>query len=298
MLYIGFVALATMMWYGHAMSSVRDAHIPVHVTYVGKPNEMDFTPALPTTLDVEVRDAGSRLRVYFVTPLELTIDLSDQIRGRKGEIYVSEETIRRSLTNMIQGTTKLQNLTPAQIHSKYVRQESKVVQLMSNVTLVPAAEYQIMSDATLAPSTMQIFGYSDVIAKIDTLWTDSITLRDVRDTIRSKVHITAPKGIRLQTDSVSVTAVAERFTEKTLIRPIEVIDLPEGLNLHLFPQEATVTICCPMSLFSDIRDEDIHVECHFPVGNEEQLPLYGRCDNPYVTDIRINPATIEFIIEQ
>ena len=53
-----------------------------------------------------------------------------------------------------------------------------------------------------------------------------------------------------------------------------------------------------MSLFSDIRDEDIHVECHFPVGSEEQLPLYGRCDNPYVTDIRINPATIEFIIEQ
>ena len=49
-----FFALALIVWYGHAMQSVRNTHVPVLIQYTGKPDNIGLqSPGLPDTVMVE-----------------------------------------------------------------------------------------------------------------------------------------------------------------------------------------------------------------------------------------------------
>ena len=83
-----FVLLAAVVWYGHAMQSVRNTNVPVYIHYTGKPNSIGLTgEGLPDTINIEIRDAGKRLITYRKEPLHLTIDLRPYIHGNKGKIH-------------------------------------------------------------------------------------------------------------------------------------------------------------------------------------------------------------------
>ena len=110
--FVCFVVFATLIWYAHAMSSVRSAVVPVTVTYSGVPDNVMLSDSLPTTIHLELRDAGRRLKLYGVNPLSFTFNVGDQIKGETGTIILSSDVIHHAVNSLLQGTTKLQSITP------------------------------------------------------------------------------------------------------------------------------------------------------------------------------------------
>lgn len=123
--FLFFVALATAMWLTHALNSARTGIIPVEMVYEGVGEELSFSPQLPRVLHVEVHDEGRRLGTYSKTPLQLHVDLSEQIHGKQGEVRVSADVIRRGINDQLQGTSKLLQVTPEHIQSSYSEQQTE-----------------------------------------------------------------------------------------------------------------------------------------------------------------------------
>ena len=103
-----FLGLAAALWLGHALQSVRNTRVPVLVSYTGLPGTIGLEDqGLPDTVMIEVRDAGKRLNQYMHEPLHLTIDLRSYIHGEKGTIHIPSDALRRSISNLLQGTSSL-----------------------------------------------------------------------------------------------------------------------------------------------------------------------------------------------
>ena len=83
--FVCFVLVAGIMWYGHAISSEREATLHVPVRYSGIPQDVVFEPALPDHLDVTIRDAGRRLIAQSEDVPVITFDLSDM--SKETELY-------------------------------------------------------------------------------------------------------------------------------------------------------------------------------------------------------------------
>ena len=130
-----FVVLAAAIWYGHAMQSVRNTRVPVLIQYTGKPGAIGLAaPGLPDTVLIEVRDAGARLNAYHRDPLRLTIDLHSYIHGEKGTIHVPSDALRRSLSDILQGTSRLIATQPEELTCKssiWVEKEERRVNAKS-----------------------------------------------------------------------------------------------------------------------------------------------------------------------
>ena len=123
-----FLVLAAVIWYGHAMQSVRNTRVPVLIQYTGKAGNIGLgEPGLPDTVMIEVRDAGSRLNTYHREPLHLTIDLRQYIHGEKGTIYVPSDALRRSISDILQGTSRLIDTKPEEISCLYFTEQEKSV---------------------------------------------------------------------------------------------------------------------------------------------------------------------------
>lgn len=293
-----FIVLAACIWYGHAMQSVRNTRVPVLIQYTGKPGTIGLGESgLPDTVMIEVRDAGSRLNTYHREPLRLTIDLRQYIHGEKGTIYVPSDALRRSISDLLQGTSSLIATTPEEISCPYFTEQERTVQVVLNGTLTPAAEYQFVNLPKLGRRTIKIYGQDKVLSTIDTIYTQAVELTDLMDTTDVRVALVLPQGIRAEVDSVDLHILTERFTEKKFILPIRPIGVPEGHHLRLFPQTVEVYVRVGISHFAQVQPEDIHVRCLYAPERIDKLDVELQYTNPYITSAWAYPGVVEYILE-
>ena len=294
-----FVVIATLVWYGHAMQSVRNTRVPVLIQYTGKPDAIGLkAPGLPDTVMIEVRDAGARLNTYHRDPLHLTIDLHSYIHGEKGRIYIPSDALRRSISDILQGTSRLIETQPEDITCDFFTEQEKSVLLVFRGDLKTANEYQIIGQPTLARKRMKIFGDEKTLSAIDTLYTEPQDLSEISDTMRVRCAIEVPQGIRAEEDSVELCIIAERFTEKKFTIPVHIKGVPEGYHIRLFPKEVEVSVRVGMNHFSQVKANDIHATCAYSPERTDKLDVEISDTNPYITAAWAYPGVVEFILEQ
>ena len=294
-----FVVIATLVWYGHAMQSVRNTRVPVLIQYTGKPDAIGLkAPGLPDTVMIEVRDAGARLNTYHRDPLHLTIDLHSYIHGEKGRIYIPSDALRRSISDILQGTSRLIETQPEDITCDFFTEQEKSVLLVFRGDLKTANEYQIIGQPTLARKRMKIFGDEKTLSAIDTLYTEPQDLSEISDTMRVRCALEVPQGIRAEEDSVDLCIIAERFTEKKFTIPVHIKGVPEGYHIRLFPKEVEVSVRVGMNHFSQVKANDIHATCAYSPERTDKLDVEISYTNPYITAAWAYPGVVEFILEQ
>ncbi len=294
-----FIILATAMWYGHAMQSVRNTHVPVHIVYTGKPSAIGLgEEGLPDEVMIEVRDIGARLNSYHRDPLQLTIDLRSYIHGEKGTIHVPSDALRRGISDILQGTSRLIETHPEEIRCTYFTEQEKSVVLAFAGSITPAMGYQISVPPQLNKKRVKIYGQDKKLAEIDTIYTEALAITDLSDTLQSDIALVAPAGIRTEFDSVGFKVAAEQFTEKKFILPIRVTGVPEGCHIRLFPAVVEVSVRMGMSHFAKVQQNDIRVECHYSAEQQDKMDVEIRYTNPYITSAWVYPGAVEFILEQ
>lgn len=297
--FVLFVLLATLLWYGHAMQSVRNTRVPVLIHYTGKPGSVGLrSPGLPDTVMIEVRDAGSRLNTYHRDPLNLTIDLRSYIHGDKGTIHVPSDVLRRSISDILQGTSRLIETRPEEISCAFYTEQEKSVTVAFDGELKPAAEHQIVSGPTLSRKRLKIYGDEKALQLIDTIYTERQTVSELMDTMLIPVALALPEGIRAEADSVDIRVITERYTEKKLIVPLHVRGVPEGYHIHLFPKEVEVNTRVGMSHFAQVNAGDIYAYCTYSTDRTDRLDVEIYYTNPYITAAWAYPGVVEFYLEQ
>ena len=298
LIFISFVIVAAALWYGHAMTSVRTEVVPVKVQYTGVDPRIVISDSLPSTISIEVRDAGQRLKTYFKDQPTITVNLHSQIENDEGIIEVTEEQLRASVNNVLQGTSKLLTLEPATLHGTFYHQAEKQVPVVLRTYITPATEYQFALLPQSEKKTIQVFGAPNVIARIDTVYTQLYTSENVKDTLIDWAELILPKGVRANVERIAFTAVTERFTEKVFKLPI-ICAVPDStVSIRLFPYEANVTVRCAIRDFNQVSASDIVLSCPFPLRKEERLNITATTRNPKITMLRVNPSYVEYIVEQ
>ena len=294
-----FVVFAALIWYGHAMQSARNAHVPVLVNYTGASGNVAFSGnGLPDTIIVEVRDAGARLSTYRREPLHLTIDLRPYLHGDKGTVHITADALRRSISDLLQGTSRLIEIAPEEISCDYYTEEDKTVALAVSDDWRPAPEYQPVGAPTLSRNKVKIYGAASKLAAIDTIFTQPVGRTDLTDTTTIQLALALPADIRANIDSVSVQFITERFTEKKMTIPVRVDGVPEGYHIRIFPREVEVTVRVGISHFSQVSSEHVRAICHYSQEMSDKLDVTLVYTNPYITTAWAYPGVVEFLLEQ
>ena len=294
-----FVVLAALVWYGHAMHSVRNTRVPVLIQYTGKPGSIGLGGSgLPDTVMIEVRDAGQRLNSYHREPLHLTIDLRQYIHGEKGTIHVPSDALRRSISDILQGTSRLIETSPEEITCTYFTEQEKTVPVQLRCDLSLAPEYQLAQAPEVLRTSVKIYGQDQTLGTIDTLYTEPLTLENISDTLLLRAALAIPRGVRAETDSVDLRILTERFTEKKFIVPLHVSGVPEGYHIRLFPHDVEVSVRVGITHFAEVTENDIRAKCTYSPECIDKLDVELQYTTPAITGAWAYPGVVEFLLEQ
>ena len=297
-IYLVFIAIATFFWWGRAMTSSREAHVSLPITYTDIPSEIVFEQELPLSLNITLRDNGKLLRQVAQTSPSINISLADRLTDESGHLLLSADVLRPKIQDILPGSTTIQQIRPETIESAYHRQEKKTVPVVLTASWAIAQQHQLATPPIIHPTEIEIFGKREQLDTIDCILTDSFHIKDLHDTVNCSAALIIPQGIRTPIKQADITLIAEQFTDKNFTLPIQVIDVPAGENVHLFPQQVSITVRVGISHFAQIQASDFQAVCAYPEQATNTLPIQIIHSNPHITQIRTNIREVEYIIER
>lgn len=298
LIFLLFVGLVFAFWWGRSMTSSREGNIRISLNYSGVDERVVFATPLPSQLTVSVRDNGRQLRHLSKQHLTLDLNLSTLLNEREGVLIYTAEMLRPRLQDILPGSTIVLQISPEQIKTQYHIQCAKIVPILLQEQVQCALQHQLKSQPILSLDSVVIYGAENTLNGIDYIQTDSISVYNLRDSITQTVALRIPAHVRCNATQIRVTYLAEQFTDKSFILPIDVHNVPSGERMRLFPPKTTVVVRVGISQYALVNQEDIVAICHYPNNHSDALPIEIKTNNPYISNIRSYPSAVEYIIER
>ena len=109
------------------------------------------------------------------------------------------------------------------------------------------------------------------------------------------------RGLGFSSDSVQVTIPVDQFTEGNMEVPIEVMNLPAGYSLKLFPDKVNLRFIVGISNLSRLNPGLFKVTVDYSKagdGSNSKLKLELVESPSYINGIKMEPEKVEFIIRK
>ncbi len=159
-----------------------------------------------------------------------------------------------------------------------------------------------MAEGTLevVPDSILVYGEPYRLENVDAVYTRPIKYVDLSESIRGFADIEKIKGVRFSQKDVRYSLDVKRYVEFTRTVPVDVVNVPEGKELLIYPSSVEVAIRCNFPMLDD-PERGLSVKADYndvteSLGGrillEPSLPAKG------VISCELSPVSVSFIVEE
>lgn len=299
--FLVFLLLSAAFWLVNALDKERIMILKVPVTYSGIPENIIFEDEMPRMVRVRVRDLGKNLWFYHLNPLsEVNLELKQKF-VEKGLVSVSNTSLQKIISDRLLPTTAVLGIEPESFVGSYVRQDQKKVPVRLKTQISTEHQYMLCEQPSFSPDSVIVYGPLTVLDTLRSVTTRVLELRNIKESKRSNVELQSIPSVRYSHESVVVDICVEMFTEKSTQLTVQIINSPENINLRSFPATVRATFNIRVNHYNDFDVNDIQVVVDYNEirrGNISRKRLRVINNKFYISNIRIEPEEVEFLLER
>lgn len=297
--FLVFLFISTSFWFVHALDRPRETKVNIPFVVEGVPADVQLLNKLPETLEVKVRDKGKNLFRYSkkkITPIRL--ELTEEFKQDEGIVRLSKELLQQKVLATLNATSELLKFSPDTMLLLYTHQHQKEVPVAMSAVLQPLRQYQLRS-VDFYPKTVLVYGTKEKLKTLDSVYTEKTIVVNLKDSVDVSVPLLQIEDVTIPIKDVMVHVVAERFTEKKMIVPIEPVNFPDQYAVKVFPAEVELSFNVPLSEFAFVSPQDVKVLLDYRSvqPNLAAQKLVFECNLDYITNVKVKPQEVEFLLE-
>ena len=298
--FLFFFVLAFFLWYMYNIGTQREISRRIPISYIGVPDNVQLEKELPEELKFVLKDEGKIIWSYQKSHFDtLKIDLTAQFDDNSPIEIKFDEQFQKILS-LLSPTTKVVELNPGYFTSKYIRLYSKLVPVVTSNVIKLAPQHVMYDTVAFSPKYVSLLGTKESVDSISYLYLEPITETfDKTKTIA--VNIQKPQGVNISRPSVNVTVPVEMCTEKEVIVPIIIENLPQNTKVRTFPSEIKIRFSVGLSHYNSVTESTFRAIFDYndillnPDKNTATLQL--DYTSGYIFNIQLHPSEVEYIIE-
>lgn len=300
--FLFFVLLASIFWIMQVYRENFETTLAVPVKYVDVPDSIVFDNDLPAKINVRIKDDGASLLKYYFTRKSdsLIIDVRDMIRG-SGEKVIQGRALEQLIRQRLYPTTELISYTPTRILYAYEVLHEKKLPVIYDGYISLASGYLIDGELMIKPDSVSVYGSRSALDTLYYAHTVDDTLRDVTSDRDIHVAMRQEKGIRFVPNIVELSISVDEFNNKEVEVPVTCVNLPDNLNIKIFPSSVKIPFLVGLKRFNDISASDFEVIIDYndiKDLKDSSVPLRITESPEYIqTKIPI-PSEVEFVLER
>ena len=307
--YLVFLLIAIVIWYLNTLSKDYTADVKFTVKYTDLPDDKVLASTPPTHLTLTINAQGFALLKYqlrFNSPIALEASyntIRKKNNSTSGEFYLLTQTAFNKIASQLSSGVSLKNVAPDTIKFLFTETIRKDIYVKPAVQLQFEKGFLPTDNMLVEPEKITVTGPKTIIDTMQYVYTKTRTFKKLKNTLSASIDLQPVHNLRYSVSEVKITQTVERHTEATFSVPIEPINLPEGLTMKVFPGTVTVNCLVPIVdyekldpyLFRAVVD---YTSVKDVKDNQAKAKVTILRMPDYVTDVKLNPNDVDFIIEK
>lgn len=255
--FLFFLLLSFTFWTSTKLSNTYIVEESFSIIWINIPNGI-IPSSENQQMNVSISASGIEILIYRLINKSINISLSQaDFSGEKGLIDLRGQDF--FIKKQFFENTKLNILNPLFLEFKFSRLEEKVFTVVPQIEINLRAGYLIDSSLKVTPDSILVRGPKSILDTLNSIQSESIIADDLYENFRKKVSLRSIPEIQLSESKVTVEVAVSRYTEKEFLLNVEVINLPLGTRVKLFPPKAKVRVTLPLSLLRTIKASDFNL---------------------------------------
>ncbi len=295
--FLVFVAIAALFWFILAMNDNVQDDFEVGVNIYNVPDSVNFINLPPDKIHVMVRDKGSNLwRSAVLGTAKMNINFRDY--SADGVFRMSKSELNAAIKNAFGQTASLLSTSVDSLVLAYTNLPGRRIPVEVSADLRPAVGKIIMGVPQADPKGVMVYANRDVLDTITRVFTERFTRNNLEESTDITVKLTQVSGARFDPSVVTVKVNVEPLVRKEVNVTVQIHNVPDGMDLLLFPANAQVEYYVPMSKFNAASTETVEVIADYRdlAAKTRRLPLHlGRRDRNLL-NLRVLSDSVEYTL--
>lgn len=276
----------------------RDYRLQVEIGEI--PAGTTFITRAPQYIDVSVKDKGRALIKYdWGNPPKVRIRYSDFIKKGDNRIVINQEMLSNNIRNSFGSGCEILSIRPDSINLITTTRPGDRLPIFFDISTATEPQYIAYGGIQCKYDSVTVYSLNGIPSSMLNISTEHISLRNLTDTTTVEIPLQCPPGTRVEPSTVSVTIPVEPLVAKKRILPIQVVNVPKNVSIHIFPANIELGYLVPMSMFKNdaaVPAAVIDFRTINPGSTTAEVSITQVPD--YYHNIDCNPSEVEYLIEQ
>lgn len=299
--FLFFLFFAIVIWIFVQFSKEYSEVLDIPVKYVNVPPDKLLVGDIPQSLELLMQENGFTVAWFSLFPPTVTIDLSNTSVENGKLVYVIDEN-RTELQSQLEFELDDNNFLKEALVVNYEQKQEKVLPVDFRLDIEYAAGYSAVDEIQFEPDSIQVSGPDNILDTLSRLYTRRLSLSKVQNDQKGTVYLdtTALPNVTFYRNKVKYAVDVEKFTEGKVQVPIEIMNVPRGLNVVIFPKEVVLFYLVNLKDFNKVTASDFRVVVDFDdVRGQQDFLIPEVIQKPdFTSNIRLNEKRIQFIIKK
>jgi hypothetical protein len=304
-LFMTCVFFSAFFWLITALNRSSQATFHVPVTFTNLPKDKVLMGKLPDELQLDVKGSGMKL---FMMSLKkglsgLVVDFST-LRKLRENVYAFSPGNNYYLAKMLSSELEVVRVKPDSLFFTFNNSYYRSVPVKPDVMVEFEQMFNLAEKVKAEPSYVVISGDSNLVKKIDTVYTEKLILSSLNKSVKQKARLIFPEefGHNLFSSSTEVTLEinVDKYTESEIEVPLEVLNVPAGMKVKTFPDKVKIKFQVGMNTFEKITAGMFRAVIDFnnsdPNKNYMKINLVTYPSS--VRNIKLIPEKAEFLLNK
>ena len=310
--YVLFIFISFSFWFLTIMSKRHETTLTIPVAFENFPLEKIIDKeSNDQKLEVTVTAPGFNLLIYKLfnsKKIKLDIEKANwrisQNVNKEIAFWNSKKhwkEIKKSLSGSMEISSDGKSflISPEEINLIFTPKYSKLVMIEVKRDLKFRDQFRLSDRIRYFPDSITIYGKKEIIDTINKMSTNILRKDDLHKDSKNKLKL---KEINYadynKEQEINVEMSIERFAEKTIDIPINVINLPKGYTIRILPSVIKVKVSAPVDKFKLINEKLFNAVVDYNDILSESKGLNVRLTKTaeFATIHWYNPKNIEYIL--
>lgn len=161
-------------------------------------------------------------------------------KGRADAFYLRSSSLREPLADLLDGAVSIEGIVSDTLVFIIPTTFQKKVPVCLRTDITYAPEYMPLERLGLVPDSVIIMGEKSIVDGIDSVFTEKISGRSVRESLRGEAGIMPVEGVTMSSTETVYNLKIGRYVERSLEVPVEARNVPQTSSMLLVPSSVKI----------------------------------------------------------
>lgn len=259
-----FLLMAASIWFLTKFSKPLVAEFRLNLEYTNFPQQTLVSTDAPKLLNVTVNANGFKLLTEFFSDKSLVIDLSAGRLLEDDKIRFSQDQLLAFCYRKMPAAGVI-SLDTKELIVPIDRMAAKEIEVLFQGEVSLSQGFKMIGPPKIEPNKITVYGPSQMIDTISSIRTIYTRLEGLRNNINKAIALESlfSNELSRSQDSIFWSAQILEYTQKQIELPVELINVPRGKKLQIFPEMMTLSVEIPVNEYALYDKSNFRLICDY-----------------------------------